>query len=89
MKRTICKQCGLILKPGISAELSIANEKNEKMNECVIKCGKCNTNKRFIINPKYNLWIDTDAAISETICPGYSSNAVNAPTWSHQKSICD
>lgn len=74
MKRTICKQCGLILKPGISAELSIANEKNEHRNECVIQCGKCNTRKRFNINPKYNLWIDTEQAINETICPGNQSN---------------
>lgn len=72
MKRTICKQCGLILKPGISAELSITNASNENRNECLIKCGKCQTNKRFVINPKYNLWIDTEHAISETVCPGNS-----------------
>lgn len=74
MKRTICKQCGLILKPGTSADLSIADGKNENRNECLIRCGKCSTSKRFHINPKYNLWIDSEQAISETICPGNPSN---------------
>lgn len=56
MKRTICKQCGLVLKPGTSCELDISDEHS---NECSIKCSKCGSIKRFIVNPKYNLWIDT------------------------------
>lgn len=69
MKRTICKQCGLILIPGVSADMSIADEGKRDSNECLIKCEKCNKSKRFVVNPKYNLWLDAPEAISEVIPP--------------------
>lgn len=69
MKRTICKQCGLILKPGVSAELNIRDEHNEKTNLCEIKCRKCNSTKRFVVNPKYNLWLDAKESVNEVIKP--------------------
>lgn len=69
MKRTMCKQCGLVLKPGISAELSIENEARDDVNSCLIKCDKCSTVKRFNVNPKYNLWLDAPESISDVIKP--------------------
>lgn len=69
MKRTICKQCGLVMKPGISAKMTITDELIDKSNECLIKCLKCDTSKRFVIKDKYNLWLDRPEAISEIIQP--------------------
>lgn len=69
MKRTICKQCGLVLKPGISAELTIENECRDDINSCLIKCDKCSAIKRFVVNPKYDLWLDNQESINEVLTP--------------------
>lgn len=69
MKRTICKQCGLVLRPGVSAELSIENEHRDDINSCLIKCDKCDNTKRYVINSKYNGWLDTRESIVEVLKP--------------------
>lgn len=69
MKRTICKQCGLILKPGISAELTFEDDHREDRNPCLIKCDKCNAKKRFMVNSKYDLWLDAEESVHEVIKP--------------------
>lgn len=69
MKRTICKQCGIVLKPGISAELCFEDDRREDMNTCLIKCAKCNATKRFVVNSKYNLWLDAKESVNEIIKP--------------------
>lgn len=74
MKRTICKQCGLLLRPGLSAELSIQDEHRDDINACLIKCDKCNTNKRFVVNSKYKLWLDTRESIAEVLIPNEATD---------------
>lgn len=67
VKRTICKRCGLVLKPGISSELNLDRNGNKKV--CRIECAKCGFSKRFVLNPKYNLWLDDEKSINEVILP--------------------
>lgn len=62
------------MKPGIAAEMTISDELTEKSNECLIKCTKCGTSKRFMINAKYNLWLDKSEAVSEIIQPSDGAN---------------
>lgn len=69
MKRTICKECGLVLEPGVSADLTFADGKRDDINSCLIKCGKCSTTKRFVVNAKYNFWLDNTESINEVIKP--------------------
>lgn len=69
MKRTICKQCGLYLEPGTSAELYFEDDKRDDINSCIIKCAKCNTTKRFVVNPNYKLWLDDRDSVYEVIKP--------------------
>lgn len=74
MKRTICKKCGLILKPGISTELNITSEQNGKTKICSIKCSKCTFTKRYVLNKNYDLWFDNENSIKEIMQPDDTSS---------------
>ncbi|XP_055323747.1 uncharacterized protein LOC129578740 [Sitodiplosis mosellana] len=74
MKRTICKQCGLMLRPGVSAELSIQDEHRDDVNSCLIKCNKCNATKRYVVNPKYNGWLDAQESVAEVLKPNETTD---------------
>lgn len=69
MKRTICKRCGLILKPGISADFNINSEQNDKIKVCETKCMQCGSIKRFVLNKNYKLWLDDKQSIKEVVRP--------------------
>lgn len=69
LKRTICKKCGLILKPGLTAKLNITAEQNEKTKVCSIECTKCGFTKRYVLNKNYSLWLDNDASVKEILEP--------------------
>lgn len=60
--------------PNVSAEMTITDEPIEKTNECLITCSKCMTSKRFVINSKYNQWLDATEAVSEIIQPSNGSD---------------
>lgn len=82
IKRTICKRCGNILRPGTSADCSI-DPKNRTV--CCIECGKCKFIKRFTINAKYKLWLDDPAAITATISAKSCGRTVLETVGAHKK----
>lgn len=67
IKRTICKRCALVLKPGVSADLDIDSEQNGKTKVCKIKCMQCGHIKRFVMNKNYDLWLDNEKSIKQII----------------------
>lgn len=67
MKRTICKRCGLVFVPGVSADLNIVTEQNGKTKVCKVECSKCSFTKRFVLNKNYNVWVDDERSIKEKI----------------------
>lgn len=69
LKRTICKKCGLILKPDVTATLTISAEQNGKTNVCSIECTKCGFVKRYVLNKGYSLWLDNEASVKEILEP--------------------
>lgn len=79
VKRTICKRCGLILKPGISAELNINLEVN-KRRVCEIRCLKCFAVKRFVMNPKYDLWLDDERSVVGVFQPNLRAGSISETT---------
>lgn len=67
MKRTLCKGCGVVLKPTQSASLDIKTEQNGKTQVCEVVCSICQRKKRFVLNKNYDLWFDNPKSIKDTI----------------------
>lgn len=82
IKRTICKRCGLVLRPGLSADLTI--ESQHKRKSCKIECSKCGYTKNFVLNENYNLWYDNEASIKEAAEANQSLSTVQASTVTDQ-----
>lgn len=84
LKRTICKKCGLILKPGLTATLNVTAEQNGKTKVCSIECTKCGFVKRYVLNKNYSLWLDNEASVKEILEPDDShydhEKATGAPS---------
>lgn len=80
LKRTICKKCGLILRPEATATLNISSEQNNKTKVCTIKCSKCGFSKRYVLNKNYSLWLDNEASVKEILEPEDWSNEQNKCT---------
>lgn len=84
VKRTICKRCGLILLPGTSSDLTIETE--HKQDVCKIQCTKCGFRKNYVLNEKYDLWLDNEASIKEVIESNPSlPNTTQTPTTGNNK----
>lgn len=66
MKRTLCKICGIVLKPGVSAEVQI-NGCKEKDQMLTVVCTMCSSSKSFVLNSKYDMWLDNPRSVVETI----------------------
>lgn len=64
IKRTLCKRCHMALKPGITAEISTLDCKEDIL---AIKCKKCNHSKNFVVNSEYKFWLENPDSIAE-IC---------------------
>lgn len=83
LKRTICKRCGTILKPGSTADCTM-NAQNRNVFQIV--CGTCQFVKRFHINSKYKMWLDDARAIKETMRFDRQSRAPSSqPPKTNQK----
>lgn len=83
IKRTICKRCALILKPGVSADLDIDGEQNGKTKVCKIKCLQCGQVKRFVMNKNYDLWMDNEKSTKQLIVLETSAKETQGkcPKW--------
>lgn len=69
IKRTICKRCGIIFQPGVTANLNIVSEQNDKTKVCEIECTQCGFTKRLVMSKKYKVWVDLEDSIKEKIRP--------------------
>lgn len=67
VKRSLCKRCGIVLVVGSSALLEVLSEQNGKTETCQIECLHCRSVRRFVVNPKYDMWLDNPKAVKETI----------------------
>ncbi|XP_055913159.1 uncharacterized protein LOC129946834 [Eupeodes corollae] len=62
IKRSLCKKCHMALKPGVTAEISALDCKDEILS---IKCLKCNHSKNFPINSEYKFWLENPDSKAE------------------------
>ncbi|KAF5909791.1 ribonuclease P protein subunit p21-like, partial [Clarias magur] len=61
VKRTMCKKCCALLIPGVTATFR-QRKGFRKQRATVIRCLSCGQTKKFLNNPKHQLWVDQPEA---------------------------
>lgn len=59
LKRCLCKGCGTTLIYGVNAKV---RHRSRRQKHLVVTCLTCRTIKRFINNPRYQLWYEQEEA---------------------------
>lgn len=60
LKRCLCKGCGTALVYGVNAKV---RHRSRRQKHLVVTCLTCHTIKRFINNPRHQLWFEQEEAV--------------------------
>lgn len=60
LKRCLCKGCGTSLVYGVNARV---RHRSHRQKHLVVTCLTCHTIKRFVSDPKHNLWFEREEAV--------------------------
>uniref|UniRef100_A0A1B6M7U6 Uncharacterized protein n=1 Tax=Graphocephala atropunctata TaxID=36148 RepID=A0A1B6M7U6_9HEMI len=64
IKRKLCKGCSSLLVPGDNAKVRLKKKPTPRL---IWTCLRCATVKRFGVRKDYNIWLEHDEAVVETM----------------------
>jgi len=73
IKRTVCKGCGSLLKPGVS---SVVRKRKKNKGSVNHTCRTCGTNKSFGVREEYEIWHCKEESVHAVIVEDKSETEI-------------